>query len=75
MSDRTRALRRIVAAVSAIALLVPVVAEAAQATGKTIRRDPLGCGCNCSCVANAMFKSKKHALSWAKAYYEKCGCG
>jgi hypothetical protein len=26
-------------------------------------------------VANAMFKSKKHAVSWARAYNEKCGCG
>jgi hypothetical protein len=75
MSDRRHALRWIVGSLSAIALLVPAVAGAAQATGKTIRRDPLGCGCNCSCVTNAMFKSKKHAVSWARAYYETCGCG
>ena len=61
----------VAAALLSIILLVPVVADA----GRTIKRDPLGCGCNCSCVANAMFKSKKHAVSWAKAYYEKCGCG
>jgi len=67
----------VAAALLSIILLVPVVADAAQTTGRTIKRDPLGCGCgcNCSCVANAMFKSKKHAVSWAKAYYEKCGCG
>ena len=75
MSHRSPALHWVVAAILSTILLVPVLAEAAQMTGKPIRRDPLGCGCNCSCVANAMFKSKKHAVSWAKAYYEKCGCG
>jgi hypothetical protein len=66
--------------VKVVAVGLAIVLSAAPSFGQTKKvvrpvADPLKCGCNCKCVANAMFSSKKHALSWAKAYYEKCGCG
>jgi len=73
---QTRSVLGMAAAVGALMILsIEIAAAAASQRNYRPITSPANCRCNCKCIANAMFTSRKHAVAWAKVYYEKCGCG